>query len=337
MGQEFESIPAGIPIVYRAYSHAQRDRESFYAFKSNTIEYRRMVEALNDMTGLPISTFQLAGIATSFVVDGVKGRELAQTERPVLKPRALKVVKKEPKPEEDPLADVADIPSQKLQIGKDENKNYFLIGPGKNATPPAQGYGLFVILPGGDGSADFHPFVKRIYKYALSDRYLVAQPLAVKWTSDQGIVWPTKTNTVDEMEFSTEEFIEAAIEDVARKHKIDRTRVFTLCWSSSGPAAYAAALQNKRSVAGSFIAMSVFNPEYLPPLKEAKGHGYYLYHSPDDRVCPYRMAEQAKKDLTENGAKVHLETYEGGHGWRGDVYKDIRNGVQWLEKCQLGS
>ena len=83
---------------------------------------------------------------------------------------------------------------------------------------------------------------------------------------------------------------------------------------------------------GSFIAMSVFNPKFLPPLKGANGHAYYLYHSLQDRVCPYRMAEQAKTSLAENGAKVRLETYEGGHGWRGNVYDDIRRGVEWLEK-----
>src|SRR5262249_32439925 len=156
---------------------------------------------------------------------------------------------------------------------------YFLIGPKKNAKPPAEGYGLFVIMPGGDGGTDFHPFVKRIYKHALSDRYLAAQPIALQWTPGQEIVWPTKTNPVAKMKFSTEEFIEAVIEDVAKKHKLERTRVFTLSWSSSGPAAYAVSLQTKHGVRGSFIAMSVFNPKFLPPLKAAKGHTYYLYHS----------------------------------------------------------
>jgi predicted esterase len=155
--------------------------------------------------------------------------------------------------------------------------------------------------------------------------------VAPKWTADQKIVWPTKTNPVTGMKFSTEELVAAVVEDVAKKHKLDRTRVFTLSWSSGGPAAYAASLQNKRAVTGSLIAMSVFNPKYLPPLKGAKGHAYYLYHSPEDRVCPYRMAEQARTSLAKNGAKVHLETYEGGHGWRGDVYADLRSGVEWLE------
>ena len=81
--------------------------------------------------------------------------------------------------------------------------------------------------------------------------------------------------------------------------------------------------------------MSVFNPKFLPPLEGAKGHAYYLYHSPEDRVCPYRMAEQAKNSLADNGAKVRLETYQGGHGWRPNVvYNDIRHGVEWLEKNQ---
>ena len=119
-------------------------------------------------------------------------------------------------------------------------------------------------MPGGDGSADFHPFVKRIYKNALSDEYVAAEPIAVRWTPNQQIVWPTKTNPVAGMKFVTEEFVEAVIEDVAKKHTLDRTRVFSLSWSSSGPAAYATSLKDNRSVTGSFIAMSVFNPKYLP-------------------------------------------------------------------------
>ncbi len=182
-------------------------------------------------------------------------------------------------PQKDLLSDVADIPSQELKAGGDADKRYLLIGPKKDAKPPAGGYGLVVIMPGGDGSADFHPFVKRIYKNALSDEYLAAQPIAVKWAADQQIVWPTKSNPVAKMKFSTEEFIEAVIDDVAKKHKLDRTKVFSLSWSSSGPAAYAASLQEKHIIRGSFIAMSVFQPRFLPPLKAAKGQAYYLYHS----------------------------------------------------------
>ncbi len=44
------------------------------------------------------------------------------------------------------------------------------------------------------------------------------------------------------------------------------------------------------------------------------------------------MAEQARKALEENGAKVQLETYAGGHGWHNSVYGHIRKGIDWLEK-----
>ena len=76
--------------------------------------------------------------------------------------------------------DVADIVSQDLRVGKDEHKRYFLVEPPKNSKAPKKGYGLIVVLPGGDGSADFHPFVKRIYKNAIPEDYLLAQPVAVK-------------------------------------------------------------------------------------------------------------------------------------------------------------
>jgi predicted esterase len=45
------------------------------------------------------------------------------------------------------------------------------------------------------------------------------------------------------------------------------------------------------------------------------------------------MAEEANKSLAANGARVRLETYAGGHGWHGDVYGDIRRGVEWLEEA----
>jgi predicted esterase len=227
--------------------------------------------------------------------------------------------------------DVADIASRDLRAGSDEHKRYFLVEPGKGVKEPKKGYGLLVVLPGGDGSADFHPFVKRIYKNAVPEGYVLAQPVAVKWTDKQEIVWPTDKNRVEGMKFTTEEFIEAVIKDAGGKYKLDPQRVFTLTWSSSGPAAYAASLAGK-GVAGSFVAMSVFKPNLLPPLAKAKGHAYYLYHSPDDRVCPYRMAEKAAKDLEKAGAAVKLATYEGGHGWRGNLYDDIREGLEWLEK-----
>jgi len=227
--------------------------------------------------------------------------------------------------------DVADIPSRELRADKDENKRYFLVGPPKRATAPKKGYGLLVVLPGGDGSANFHPFVKRIYKYAVPEGYLLAQPVAVKWTEKQEIVWPTGKKPVEGMKFSTEEFVDAVIKDAGGKHRLDPERIFTLTWSSSGPAAYAVSLTSKQ-VTGSFIAMSVFMPALLPPLEKAKGHGYFLYHSPDDPVCPFQMAERAAKDLKKSGARVKLVTYEGGHGWRAGLYDHIREGVQWLEK-----
>jgi predicted esterase len=236
--------------------------------------------------------------------------------------------------DEDPLTDVADIPSRDLKAGGDANKRYFQIGPKAGTRSPTAGFGLVVILPGGDGSADFNPFVRRIYKNALPEGYVAAQPIAIKWADGQDIVWPTQSNPVAGMKFGAEEFVEAVIADVAKQHKLDRARIFTLSWSSSGPAAYATSLRDKCSITGSFIAMSVFNPQFLPPLKQAKGQAYYLYHSQEDRVCPYRMAVQAGKTLTANGAKVQLQTYDGGHGWRGNIFDDIRTGIQWLEKNQ---
>jgi len=219
--------------------------------------------------------------------------------------------------------DVADVPSQDLRAGKDERKRYFLIGAPKEAKSPDRGYRLLVVLPGGPGSAAFHPFVKRIYKHAVPEGYLVAQPVALDWT-----VWPTEKDRAEA--FSTEAFVDAIIDDVGSRYKLDPEYAFTLSWSSSGPAAYAVSLQSKK-VTGSFIAMSVFRPKRLPSLEKAKGHAYFLFHSPDDEICPFEMAKEADKLLKQNGAKVKLLTYEGKHGWQAGLYERMREGIQWLE------
>ena len=69
----------------------------------------------------------------------------------------------------------------------------------------------------------------------------------------------------------------------------------------------------------------------MPPLASAKGHAYWLLHSPQDLI-KIAFAEEALKTLKKKGAEVELERYEGGHGWKGDVYGMMRRGIEWLEK-----
>jgi len=225
-----------------------------------------------------------------------------------------------------------------LRAGGDDNKRYFLIED-KNARPPADGFGLLVVMPGGAGGAEFNPFVKRIAQFALPAGYIVAQPVAKKWADAQPVSWPTTSDRplVKEMKFTTEEFVESVIDDAAARHKLDPRKMYTLSWSSSGPAAYAISLSSPR-VVGSLVAMSVFKPERLPKLDAARERAYYLFHSRGDRVCPFRMAELGVKELTEHGAKVTLVEYEGVHGWRmPTVFNDIRAGVEWLERNAVAS
>jgi len=219
-----------------------------------------------------------------------------------------------------------------LRVNKDENKQYFLIGPRAKAREPKDGWKLLLVLPGGDGSKDFHNFVRNIALEALPNGYLVAQLVAPKWRDDENrIVWPTVKSPDERMKFPTEQLIKDVVEDVAAKKKIDRKRVFALAWSSGGPAVYAASVTKDTPLTGAFVAMSVFKPETMPPLKGAKGKPYYILHSPQDFI-QMRFPEAAVKQLTAAGATVKLQKYEGGHGWHGDVFGNIRRGVEWLEK-----
>jgi RNA polymerase sigma factor (sigma-70 family) len=231
------------------------------------------------------------------------------------------------------LADVADVPCEERKAGEDPRKRYFLIGPMAGSGAPAAGYRVLILLPGGDGSAGFQPFARRIAKNGVPSGYLVAQLVAVSWSPEQfeQVVWRTATDGLPRVEFTTEEFVNAVIADIERTRKIDPRYVFTLGWSSGGPPVYATSFWPGTRLTGSFVAMSVFKAERYPTLENARGHGYYILHSQEDAVISIRMAEEARDELRRIGAKVELRTYTGGHGWHGDVYGEIRRGVDWLE------
>jgi predicted esterase len=227
--------------------------------------------------------------------------------------------------------DVTNVPSELARAGGDQNKQYFLIGGGADIKTPEERFNLVLVLPGGDGSGDFNPFVRRIWKNALSEKYIIAQLVAVQWNEQQRVVWPVRGSKVQGQKFTTEQFAEAVIRDVKEKYKVNDACIFTLSWSSGGPAAYAISMYGRTSVMGSYVAMSVFRPDEYN-LARAKGHAYFIDHSPDDTVCPFRMAEEARDVLSERGAKVKMVAYDGGHGWRGNVYGRLREGFAWLEE-----
>lgn len=198
---------------------------------------------------------------------------------------------------------------------------------------PESGAGLLIVIPGGGGGADFHPFVKNIQAHGLGDDFAVAQPIAKEWRPGQmnRIVWPTENSEVDGMGYSTEELVEAVVADVSSKSKIDPKRVFVLAWSSGGPAAYACLLKKDSPLKGGLMAMSVFFEKQLPPLENGKGKGIYIYHSPEDKICKYWIAKKAYELLSDAGVKTKMVDYEGGHGWHGNMYDDINAGMKWLD------
>lgn len=228
--------------------------------------------------------------------------------------------------------DIADVSSEEHHLDQAGKLQYLLIG-GKDLTEaPKEGFKLLIVLPGGDGGRGFEPFVKRIYLHALTEEYLAIQLIAPKWSRQQRIVWPTAKSSVKGARVSTEKFLAQTVEKVRKQKPIDPRHVMTLSWSSGGPAAYAASLDADTPITGSLVAMSVFNPRFLPILTEAKAQSYYILHSPDDKVCPYWMAVSARDKLRQHGATVKFVDYAGGHGWRGDVFGNIRAGRVWLEE-----
>lgn len=212
-----------------------------------------------------------------------------------------------------------------LNVKDDETGEYYFLPAGDK---PA---GLLVVLPGGDGSAEFHPFVKSIHAHGLGGKFAVAHLISKRWRTNQEITWPTHRTRTPGMKFTTEEFITAAVADAAKRQAIDAQHVYLLGWSSGGPPCYASMLQKDSPASGAFVAMSIFRKNDYAAAANAAGKSFYIYHSPEDEVCPPRMAREANDTLSAAGAKTTLVDYAGGHGWHGDMLGSIREGVEWLE------
>lgn len=222
--------------------------------------------------------------------------------------------------------DVADVSCERIKLA--EKKVYFVIGADAKAQEMRP---LLLVLPGGDGSEEFNPFIKRVWKNVVPE-FVVAQLVAVGAEDKGNIIWPTQKLKHTKQDFSTESFMAEVVKEVSARAKIDPQRVYAMGWSSGGPPLYASAASENSPVKGLFVAMSVFKAAELPTAAAVKGKRFYIYHSPEDRVCPIAMARQAKTQLTNLGAEATLMEYGGGHGWKGNVFQDMRAGIDWLEK-----
>jgi len=159
---------------------------------------------------------------------------------------------------------VADRKPEDIHIDNDNKKHYLLHAPPKEAQEPDSGWRVLIVLPGGDGSADFATFVGGIRDQSLGQGWVAAQIIAPKWDDAQVTVWPIAKNPVKGMKFTTEKLVDFVLDDLGKRRKLDPRYIFTLSWSSGGPPAYAVSLDPKTRITGSFVAMSVFRPEWMP-------------------------------------------------------------------------
>jgi predicted esterase len=228
-------------------------------------------------------------------------------------------------PSEPNNSGVADAPPAPVifELPSGAKTRYIPIPPSANQAKPAAGYPLLFVLPGGNGSEEFHPFVRTIHSDHLDGRFFVAQLIAPPQS-----VWPTEGSRSQIA--TTDDSIRFIVEQIRKQHPIDPTRVFALAWSSSGPAIYESILKDNSPLTGAYIAMAVFRPKDFSTFKSIAGKRLFLLHSPEDKVCPYSMAKEAQTTLSAAGGDLRMLDYAGGHGWQGDVKTNIRTGMDWL-------
>jgi RNA polymerase sigma factor (sigma-70 family) len=221
---------------------------------------------------------------------------------------------------------------QEKKAAGDARMRYYLLRP--RDLPAGARPRLLLVLPGGDGQArDFLPFVRTLAGELAPD-YMVALLSAPQWTAEQAeqVVWPCRGDAIAAARFTTEDFVNAVIDEVKRGGEADTDGAVLFGWSSAGPAVYATALSPQAPASlRYYVLCSIFRRQALPPLSAAKGKRFYLQHGTDDQLIPVRQAERAEKELSSAGARVHLETFEGRHGFAmGDVYPSVRRALRWL-------
>jgi len=228
------------------------------------------------------------------------------------------------------LASAQDEPSRAVEHTlQDFPRGVYFTIPAKAPVAGKKGP-LLVVLPGGDGSRDFLPFVENGILGSAPEDCTGVLVTSVKWRDDQKVVWPTAQTKVQDQQWTTEAFVAAVVKAVQQEAAIDQKRIAVLAWSSSGPAVYPMLLDPKGPFARGYVAMSVWPAFEKKGMTAAKGRRFVLDQSPDDQVTTFSHAREAYTALTAAGATVQMSTYRGGHGWQDDPLARLRANLAWL-------
>lgn len=211
-------------------------------------------------------------------------------------------------------------------LPKYESSPYFVV-PARKA---AKKQGLLVVMPGGPGTRDFLPWVENGILGAAPDDCVGVMVTATKWRKDQKVIWPTRTDKVRGMRYTTEDYVRAVVAAVAKSHDIAPDRIGLLSWSSSGPASYLLLADKKSPFGRGYVAMSVWRALPKKVIKATKGRRIVLDQSPDDETTTFPHVRRAFDALDEAGAEVMLSTYDGGHGWQDGPIPRLRRNLKWL-------
>lgn len=206
---------------------------------------------------------------------------------------------------------------------------YYLTEP-KKTVADGVSRGLLVVLPGGDGSDQFLPFVAGALADCAPSTFCCVMLTAPKWGVAQKVVWPTASLAEAGMKYTTEEYVRAVVAEVQKTHEIDPAKTVLLGWSSSGPALYELLASGKPTAERAYIAMSVCKAKDSSVLAATKGMRIVLDQSRDDKVTPFVHAEKGRELLVASGATVRLIAHKGDHGWTDAPLPRLAEGLRWL-------
>jgi predicted esterase len=205
---------------------------------------------------------------------------------------------------------------------------WFLLPP-RTPPKPSTKLGLLVVLPGGNATKEFLPFVQNGLFAQAPDDFAGVMLAAVKWREDQHTIWPTAVGDTTGALYTTEQYVRAVLAEVDKEHPIDPARRVVVAWSSSGPAIHPLMAAKDSPFQRAYIAMAVW-PQHLEDLAAVEGRRYVLDQSPDDQVTIFQHVRDAHAALSRAGAQVRVSVYTGEHGWGEQPLPRFAKNLGWL-------
>jgi hypothetical protein len=238
---------------------------------------------------------------------------------------------------------------ERVSIGADDERSYWLIGPGWRPTAALSDEDKDAIARSGltKFSAANHELPGLVVAVtdadtddpacldtwldvsdALGRSYFIALVKRPKWPGFTADAWLTEhsARVLPHPGITTEALVDQVVRQMALNAAVDPDRVFLVGVGTAGSAAYACALRKETPFRGFCLLSAPYRTAVLPQSLAPKGRKFYIGLGLEGRGGLDALAESGMS-LARSGAVVKMEKVVGGREVDG-----VREAIRWLTR-----